>query len=140
MPIYEYQCSSCGHKKEALQKLSDAPLKDCPACGKPSLTKLISAAGFQLKGSGWYVTDFKGGKSGKSDSEKSGSQAASDSKIGDGDKSGGSDKSGGDKAGGEKSGESKSTETKSADSKGSESAKPAAASSGTNTAAATKAS
>jgi putative FmdB family regulatory protein len=61
MPIYEYKCSSCGHKKEVLQKMSDAPLTECPACGKPALTKLISAAGFQLKGSGWYATDFKGG-------------------------------------------------------------------------------
>ena len=61
MPIYEYKCTSCGHKKEVLQKMSDAPLTECPACGKHALTKLISAAGFQLKGSGWYATDFKGG-------------------------------------------------------------------------------
>lgn len=61
MPIYEYRCSSCGHEKEALQKLSDAPLTECAACGKNTLRKLISAAGFQLKGSGWYATDFKGG-------------------------------------------------------------------------------
>jgi len=59
MPIYEYRCSDCGHKLEALQKLSDSPLTDCPACGKARLSKLISAAGFQLKGSGWYATDFK---------------------------------------------------------------------------------
>jgi len=63
MPIYEYKCSSCGQKKEVLQKLSDAPLTQCPACGKATLNKLISAAGFQLKGSGWYATDFKGGVS-----------------------------------------------------------------------------
>lgn len=62
MPIYEYQCESCGHELEALQKLSDDPLKDCPACDKPSLRKLISAAGFRLKGGGWYETDFKSGK------------------------------------------------------------------------------
>jgi putative FmdB family regulatory protein len=61
MPIYEYRCSACGHEKEVLQKMSDAPLSRCPACGKDSFTKLISAAGFQLKGSGWYATDFKGG-------------------------------------------------------------------------------
>jgi putative FmdB family regulatory protein len=61
MPIYEYKCSSCGHKKEVLQKLSDMPLRECPACGKSTMTKLISAAGFQLKGSGWYATDFKHG-------------------------------------------------------------------------------
>jgi putative FmdB family regulatory protein len=59
MPIYEYRCSACGHKLESLQRLSDAPLVSCPACGKDTLTKLVSAAGFQLKGSGWYATDFK---------------------------------------------------------------------------------
>ena len=63
MPIYEYQCQSCGHLHEALQKVSDAPLVDCPACGAPELRKKISAAGFRLKGGGWYETDFKtGGK------------------------------------------------------------------------------
>lgn len=61
MPIYEYRCSSCGHEKEVLQKMSDVPLTECPACGKSTFRKLISAAGFQLKGSGWYATDFKGG-------------------------------------------------------------------------------
>lgn len=59
MPIYEYRCDSCGHQLEKLQRMSDAPLTDCPACEKPALTKLISAAGFRLKGSGWYETDFK---------------------------------------------------------------------------------
>jgi putative FmdB family regulatory protein len=59
MPIYEYRCGVCGHQLEALQKLSDSPLTDCPACGKAHLSKLVSAAGFQLKGSGWYATDFK---------------------------------------------------------------------------------
>lgn len=59
MPIYEYQCQSCAHQMEALQKLSDPPLSDCPACGRASLKKKISAAGFRLKGSGWYETDFK---------------------------------------------------------------------------------
>lgn len=59
MPIYEYQCASCGHKLEALQKISDAPLTECPACQKGNLQKLVSAAGFQLKGTGWYATDFK---------------------------------------------------------------------------------
>ncbi len=61
MPIYEYQCQSCDHQLESLQKLSDAPLVLCPACGKESLQKLISAAGFRLKGGGWYETDFKSG-------------------------------------------------------------------------------
>ena len=59
MPFYEYRCEACGYELEALQKVSDAPLSDCPACGKPALKKLISAAGFRLKGSGWYETDFK---------------------------------------------------------------------------------
>ena len=62
MPIYEYQCDACGHTLEALQKLSDDPLKECPACQKAALKKLISAAAFHLKGSGWYETDFKSGK------------------------------------------------------------------------------
>ena len=61
MPIYAYKCGSCGHAKDVLQKISDAPLTDCPACGKPSFSKQLTAAGFQLKGSGWYATDFKGG-------------------------------------------------------------------------------
>jgi len=61
MPIYEYRCNSCGFQKEHIQKMRDAQLSACPACGQPSYTKLVSAAGFQLKGSGWYATDFKGG-------------------------------------------------------------------------------
>ncbi len=61
MPIYEYRCESCGHELEAIQKISDAPLSDCPECRQPTLKKLISAAGFRLKGSGWYETDFKSG-------------------------------------------------------------------------------
>lgn len=59
MPIYAYTCSHCGKETEALQKISDAPLTDCPHCGRPSLVKKVTAAGFQLKGSGWYATDFK---------------------------------------------------------------------------------
>ena len=61
MPIYAYKCGSCGHAKDVLQKLSDAPLTACPACGAEQFTKQITAAGFQLKGSGWYATDFRGG-------------------------------------------------------------------------------
>lgn len=60
MPIYEYQCQSCGHELEAMQKMSDPVLTECPECHKPGLKKLVSAAGFQLKGGGWYQTDFKG--------------------------------------------------------------------------------
>lgn len=59
MPIYEYRCTACGHDLEKLQRLGDAPLTDCPACGKAKLRRLVSAAGFRLKGSGWYETDFK---------------------------------------------------------------------------------
>ena len=61
MPIYAYKCDSCGFAKDVLQKLSDAPLADCPSCGAPAFKKQLTAAGFQLKGSGWYATDFKGG-------------------------------------------------------------------------------
>lgn len=59
MPIYAYRCAACGHTKDVLRKLSDPPLADCPACGAPRFEKQVTAAGFQLKGSGWYVTDFR---------------------------------------------------------------------------------
>ena len=68
MPIYEYRCDECGHQEDHLQKVSEALLAVCPACGKPAYKKLLSAAGFQLKGSGWYATDFK--SSGKKPAEK----------------------------------------------------------------------
>jgi putative FmdB family regulatory protein len=61
MPIYEYRCEGCGHQEEFLQKVSEPPIAACPSCGKKKFRKLLSAAGFQLKGSGWYATDFKGG-------------------------------------------------------------------------------
>ena len=61
MPIYEYRCDSCGYQKEHLRKMSDPQLTTCPECGKESYNKMLSAAGFQLKGNGWYATDFKGG-------------------------------------------------------------------------------
>lgn len=77
MPIYEYRCGSCGFEKEYLQKLSDAPITDCPACGKAAMVKLLSAAGFQLKGTGWYATDFKHG------SQRKPGEAASKSEAGD---------------------------------------------------------
>lgn len=64
MPIYAYKCASCGHAKDVLQKISDAPLTTCPACGAEAFSKQLTAAGFQLKGSGWYVTDFRGGSGG----------------------------------------------------------------------------
>ncbi len=61
MPLYAYKCGSCGHAKDVLQKVSDAPLTVCPSCGASAFAKQITAAGFQLKGSGWYATDFRGG-------------------------------------------------------------------------------
>jgi putative FmdB family regulatory protein len=60
MPIYEYKCSACGHQEDHLQKMAEAPLTKCPACGKKKYAKQLTAAGFQLKGSGWYASDFKG--------------------------------------------------------------------------------
>jgi putative FmdB family regulatory protein len=76
MPIYEYRCAACGHELEALQRLSDAPLTLCPSCQKPALKKLVSAAGFQLKGSGWYVTDFRNNGAKPAAKEKAGGTAA----------------------------------------------------------------
>jgi len=75
MPIYEYQCKSCGFDLEKLQRINDDPLVECPECGKPELVRLVSAAGFRLKGAGWYETDFKkGGK--KNLHEEAGSSSA----------------------------------------------------------------
>ena len=79
MPIYEYECQACGHQLEALQKVSDAPLRKCPECGKPKLRKLISAPSFRLKGGGWYETDFKSGnKRNLADGAKEDKPAAKD--------------------------------------------------------------
>jgi putative FmdB family regulatory protein len=81
MPIYPYKCSACAHQFDALQKISDAPLTVCPSCGAPALAKQLTAAGFQLKGSGWYATDFKNGgakavpDADKSDADKSAAAA-----------------------------------------------------------------
>jgi putative FmdB family regulatory protein len=74
MPIYAYRCESCGHELDALQKLSDAPLTDCPACGAAALKKQITAAAFRLKGAGWYETDFK--KDGKKNLHDGGEKPA----------------------------------------------------------------
>lgn len=82
MPIYEYMCQSCHHVKEAIQKISDDPLVECPACGKPELKKQVTAAAFKLKGGGWYETDFK--NSGKSAAKSDGKTDAA-AKSGDGD-------------------------------------------------------
>lgn len=80
MPIYEYQCAECGHQVEVLQKISDDPLTECPACGKPAMKKMVTAAAFRLKGGGWYETDFKSGQ--KKNVHDAGDSKASDSKQG----------------------------------------------------------
>ena len=72
MPIYAYRCASCGHAQDVLQKISDEVLTVCPACGAASFVKQLTAAGFQLKGSGWYVTDFRGGNAGAKEAAKEG--------------------------------------------------------------------
>ena len=79
MPIYAYKCESCGHAKDVLQKLSDPLLTDCPQCGASTFKKQLTAAGFQLKGSGWYVTDFRGGDSGAPQAKDGVAPAASTS-------------------------------------------------------------
>ena len=90
MPIYEYSCQECGHSLEAIQKLADAPLTDCPACDKPALKKQVSAPSFRLSGGGWYETDFKTGDkkniagersngAGKSSADSGGTAAKADS-------------------------------------------------------------
>ena len=118
MPIYEYRCESCGYELEKLQKVSDAPLTDCPACGRPDLKKKISAAGFRLKGGGWYETDFK--QANKKNLHEGGEAKSSDAKGGD---------AKGDTATG---GDTKAAESKPSDSKptATPSPKPAASSGG----------
>jgi putative FmdB family regulatory protein len=83
MPIYAYKCADCGHEAEVLQKISDAPLTVCAACGQPSMTKQVTAAGFQLKGSGWYATDFRNNGTAAKPSEKAEgkTESASDAKV-----------------------------------------------------------
>jgi putative FmdB family regulatory protein len=132
MPIYEYKCGACGHQLEAMQKFSDEPLKECPTCGKPALNKLISASGFLLKGSGWYVTDYRDkakpkqndGAEGNSDSSKNtetSTETKSDSAKSESSKSDSSKtesaKSDGSKTGSAKSDSSKSGSSKSGSSK-----------------------
>jgi putative FmdB family regulatory protein len=94
MPIYEYRCDACGHELEAMQKMADAALTECPACNKSTLKKLISAAGFRLKGGGWYETDFKSGSkknvAGDGGSSASSSTSSSDSGGGSGGNAGSS--------------------------------------------------
>ena len=110
MPIYEYECKKCGHQEEVLQKVSDPLLTRCPACGAESFVKKVSAAGFQLKGSGWYVTDFRDkGRGGKPAGESGGASAKSDKAGGEGGGEKGSDKAvaGSDKTTSKASGSSK---------------------------------
>ena len=111
MPIYEYKCQACQNQMEALQKINDAPLLDCPQCGKSALKKQVSAAAFRLKGGGWYETDFKTGN--KKNLVSGGDSAGSDQK--------GAPSS----AGESKSGESKASESKPSDSKSGDSKKTA---------------
>ena len=84
MPIYEYQCTECGAEQEVLQKISDPPLTECPACGKSALRKKVSAAAFRLKGSGWYETDFKSGNKKNLAGDSSGDGAKPDGKKAEG--------------------------------------------------------
>ena len=79
MPIYEYRCNGCGHEMELMQRMSDDPMKDCPVCKESKLKKLISAAGFRLKGSGWYETDFKNSKNSKNSKSSKDSKDSSSS-------------------------------------------------------------
>lgn len=95
MPIYAYRCSSCGHAKDVLQKLSDAPLTSCPACGAEAFAKQVTAAGFQLKGSGWYATDFKGGGSSSGGSKPGGDASGGGATGGESSAGGGSSSEGG---------------------------------------------
>lgn len=89
MPIYAYRCEACGHAKDVLQKISDPLLTTCPACGAESFRKQVTAAGFQLKGSGWYVTDFRGGSGGAGATAAGGAAAASSGGEGSGPAAGG---------------------------------------------------
>ena len=118
MPIYEYQCTKCEHKMEALQKMGEKPLQDCPACGKPGLSKLISAASFRLKGGGWYETDFKtGNKKQLAESESTDSSGSKSEKSDEGKSDSSSSKGDGKAPAGKESAKSKSTESKKASSK-----------------------
>lgn len=96
MPIYAYRCESCGFEKDVLQRLSDTPLSQCPECGHETFRKQVTAAGFQLKGSGWYVTDFRGGNNGGGNDKPTGGSSRDDGSGGVKDASGAKDvKSGG---------------------------------------------
>jgi putative FmdB family regulatory protein len=120
MPIYEYRCQDCGHELEKIQRMSDAPLTDCPECGAPQLRRLVSASAFRLKGGGWYETDFK--KDGKRNLHDSHAAKSDGGDKAGGDKAGG-DKASGDKASGDKASGDKASDKSSVEKK--DSAKPA---------------
>ena len=119
MPIYAYRCTTCGHAQDVLQKISDPLLSVCPACGAATYAKQVTAAGFQLKGSGWHVTDFRGDNNAKTKKPAEGDAPAAGEKEGDGDAA--AAKPEGD------SGAGKSANGKGADASGSGAASPAAA-------------
>ena len=122
MPIYEYRCSSCGHQQEFLQKVSDATLTVCTACGQSSFVKMLTAAGFQLKGSGWYATDFKNrgaAPAGKADAKAEGGNKSAEDKPAEGKPAEGKPAEG--KSTESKPAEGKSTEGKSTEGKSTES-------------------
>ncbi|TSE26866.1 putative regulatory protein, FmdB family [Tepidimonas sediminis] len=93
MPIYAYKCESCGHAKDVLQKVSDEPLSVCPACGAPTFRKQLTAAGFQLKGTGWYVTDFRNGSGGAAKAAGAGAAAGATAESSASSSAGGKDAS-----------------------------------------------
>lgn len=93
MPIYAYKCESCGHAKDVLQKVSDEPLSVCPACGAPTFRKQLTAAGFQLKGTGWYVTDFRNGSGGAAKAAGAGAAAGATAESAAASSAGGKDAS-----------------------------------------------
>lgn len=129
MPIYAYKCSACGHAEDKLQKISDAPLTVCPQCGQSTYSKQVTAAGFQLKGSGWYVTDFRSNGSGGAKTSEAavpiaGSEAATggNAKAGSGDSSTSQSGSSSDSSGSASSGAASSGNSNSSASNGSSSA------------------
>ncbi len=95
MPIYAYRCAACGHTKDVLRKLSDPPLADCPACGVPRFEKQLTAAGFQLKGSGWYVTDFRNPQAAPAAAKPEADKPAAETVEKGGEKGGNGEKAGG---------------------------------------------
>jgi putative FmdB family regulatory protein len=122
MPFYEYECASCKFYTEVMQKISDAPLRKCPSCGKSTLKKLVSAPVFRLKGGGWYETDFKSDKESKrnlagGDDAPDSKSADASSAAGTGDGNAASDKAASDKPAGDKASDSKSGGDKAADGK-----------------------